>query len=121
MSCFDAAQHTAFLTWHCRQVVVANRAKVSPARFALPGPPNASNSTRPPLASRLFANGGYDVDFACRTDCAEGAVYEIGVAEAVVYEIGCNGARAAKGQAWQSCANRRVGCSNSYFMWGCSH
>ena len=34
-------------------------------------------------------------------------------------DCGCSGARATRGQPWQSCSNRRVSCSD--FMWGCSH
>jgi hypothetical protein len=108
----------------CVHVVVANLAKTSPAKFTLsirlPAAPNASNVTQPPLASRLFGNGGYDVNFMCRTDCVEGVIDDyIGAADTVVYEIGCTGPRAVDGQAWEGCANRRVRCSD--FMWGCSH
>ena len=105
-------------------MVVMNLAKTSPAKFALsvrlPGAPDASNATQPPLVSRLFANGGYDVDFKCGPDCIEGVIEDwVGAGDTVVYEIGCSGARATRGQPWQSCSNRRVSCSD--FMWGCSH
>ena len=108
----------------CAHVVVMNLAKTSPAKFALsvrlPGAPDASNATQPPLVSRLFANGGYDVDFKCGPDCIEGVIEDwLGAGDTVVYEIGCSGARATRGQPWQSCSNRRVSCSD--FMWGCSH
>ena len=68
----------------------------------LPAAPNASNVTQPPVVSRLFANGGYDVAFTCRTDCIEGVIEDwVGAADTVVYEIGCNGPRAMDGQRWQ--------------------
>jgi hypothetical protein len=106
------------------QVVIMNLAKTSPAKFTLlvrlPGAPNASNMSQPPRASRLFANGGYDVEYKCRKDCVEGLLEDwVGAGDTIVYEIGCTGIRAANGQPWQSCANRRVSCSD--FMWGCSH
>eukprot|EP01047_Picozoa_sp_COSAG01_P023289 COSAG01_NODE_1405_length_10451_cov_8.718998_2_plen_171_part_00 len=108
----------------CVHVVVANLAKVSPARFTLsvrlPAAPMASNVTQPPLVSRLFANGGYDVQFKCHSNCQEGVIEDwIAAADTVIYEIGCHAPRAVDGHAWTSCANRRVTCSD--FMWGCGH
>lgn len=109
----------------CMHVVVANKDKIRPAKFTLAVqlPPTAhseSTATQPPLTSRLFGNGGYDIEFNCSKDCVDGVLEDwVGAAETVVYAIGCNGPRATKGQAWQSCANRRVGCDD--FMWGCAH